>query len=67
MTSTDEEEKTRMTKVAMIQMSAYYDKAKNVEKACTFIRQAAQQGAQIICLQELFNTIYCCLKELPEY
>ena len=56
-----------MAKVAMIQMSGARDKAKNIEKACTLIRQAAQQGARIICLQELFNTVYFCITEVPEY
>ena len=31
-----------------------------MQKAITGIRQAAQQGAQIVCLQELFTSLYFC-------
>lgn len=43
-------------KVGMIQMSCQKDKQANIEKTITNIRQAAQQGANIICLQELFTS-----------
>ncbi len=39
-------------------MSTEYDKEKNVLKAERLVREAADDGAQIICLQELFHTIY---------
>lgn len=45
-------------KAALIQMSTEYDKSKNVQKAENLVREAADNGAQIVCLQELFNTIY---------
>jgi N-carbamoylputrescine amidase len=35
----------------------------NLQKALTLIGQAAQRGAQIICLQELFNSQYFCQKQ----
>ena len=47
-------------KVGMIQMSCQKDKQANIEKTITNIRQAAQQGANIICLQELFASLYFC-------
>lgn len=47
-------------KVGMIQMSCQKDKQANIEKTITKIRQAAQQGANIICLQELFASLYFC-------
>lgn len=56
-----------MLRVALVQMPAAYEKARNVEKACTYIRQAADQGAGVVCLPELFNTIYFCVKEDPKY
>ena len=41
--------------------SGYENKVKaNIEKTITNIRQAAQQGANIICLQELFASLYFC-------
>jgi N-carbamoylputrescine amidase len=46
--------------VGLIQMSCVQDKAANLEKAIHRIRQAAAQGAQIICLQELFTSLYFC-------
>lgn len=47
-------------KVGMIQMSCQKDKQANIEKTITNIRQAAKQGANIICLQELFASLYFC-------
>lgn len=57
-----------MFKVAMIQFTAHWEKEKNIEKAKKYIKEAAANGAKIICLQELFNTIYFCLgEENPKY
>ena len=39
----------------------------NLQQAILNIRQAAAQGAQIICLQELFNTRYFCQREATEH
>jgi N-carbamoylputrescine amidase len=39
----------------------------NISKAETLVREAAAQGAQIILLQELFETPYFCQKEKAEY
>ena len=51
-----------MTKIAigLVQMSCVADKATNTQKAINEIRKAAQKGAQIICLQELFTSLYFC-------
>ncbi len=38
----------------------------NLQKALRYIEQLADAGAQIICLQELFNTLYFCLEEKHE-
>jgi len=47
-------------KVAAIQMSMSADKKANVAKAERFVREAAAEGAQIILLPELFETLYFC-------
>jgi N-carbamoylputrescine amidase len=39
------------------------DPAANLEKAIAFIREAAKQGAQIVCLPELFRSQYFCQSE----
>jgi N-carbamoylputrescine amidase len=41
--------------------------AENVDKAISFIRKAASQGAKIVSLQELFTTQYFCQKEDHKY
>ena len=50
----------RKLHVGLIQMKCEQDKAKNVEKAVAYIHEAVSRNAQIICLQELFNTQYFC-------
>ncbi len=49
--------------IALIQMSCETDKGRNLDKALQRIAEAAQQGAQIISLQELFATPYPCQTE----
>ena len=56
-----------MIKVALIQMQGHINKEKNVAKAVEYIRDSASNGAKIICLQELFNTIYFCYTNNPDY
>ncbi len=46
--------------IGLVQMSCVTDVETNLEKAITAIRDAAQKGAQIICLQELFSSLYFC-------
>jgi N-carbamoylputrescine amidase len=41
-------------------MSCVRDKSANLKKALDKIREAAAKGAQIICLQELFTSLYFC-------
>lgn len=47
-------------KVGLVQMSCTANKAENLAKAITKVRETAQGGAQIICLQELFTSLYFC-------
>lgn len=41
-------------------MSCEKDRQPNLDKAIREIRNAAQNGAQIVCLQELFTSLYFC-------
>jgi len=45
-----------MLKIAGIQMKGSPDKDKNLEKTRVLIGLAAESGAKMICLQELFTT-----------
>lgn len=49
-----------MVKVSAIQMSMCEDKKANVSKAENLVHKAAQNGAQIILLPELFEGLYFC-------
>jgi N-carbamoylputrescine amidase len=57
----------RKVTVAATQMSCSADIDDNIRKAEALVRQAAAQGAQIILLQELFETPYFCQKEKSDY
>lgn len=57
----------RNVKVAATQMSCSTNKEENIQKAEALVREAAKQGAQIILLQELFETPYFCQKEKADY
>ena len=47
-------------KVGLVQMTCTKNKQENLEKAIQKTREAAKAGAQIICLQELFTSLYFC-------
>lgn len=47
-------------KLGLIQLKCTKDKQTNFEHAVGQIREAAKQGAQIICLPELFQSLYFC-------
>jgi N-carbamoylputrescine amidase len=50
-------------RVGLIQMSCGPEPDDNLKRACDKVRDAARQGAQIICLPELFRTQYFCQRE----
>ena len=50
----------KKVKVGLIQMTCTENKQANIIKATEKIKQAASAGAQIICLQELFASLYFC-------
>ena len=47
-------------KIGLIQMTCDKEVAVNMKKTVERIREAAKNGAQIICLQELFLSLYFC-------
>ncbi|ODA39069.1 N-carbamoylputrescine amidase [Desulfosporosinus sp. BG] len=53
--------------VAATQMSCSSSIERNIEKADALVRRAVDKGAQIILLQELFETPYFCQKEKSDY
>lgn len=50
-------------KVGLIQQSCTSDRQKTVAKTMDMVRQAAAQGAKLVCLQELHTGIYFCQAE----
>ena len=55
-----------IVKVGLVQMSCSADVSGNKQKAIDKIRLAAKDGANIICLQELFTSLYFCDVEAYE-
>ncbi|MCF6780432.1 N-carbamoylputrescine amidase [Stutzerimonas stutzeri] len=58
---------TRTVTVAATQMACSWDRQANIAKAEQLVREAAGKGAQVILIQELFETPYFCQKPNPEY
>ncbi|HAQ73576.1 N-carbamoylputrescine amidase [Stutzerimonas nitrititolerans] len=58
---------TRTVTVAATQMACSWDRQANIAKAEKLVREAAAKGAQVILIQELFETPYFCQKPNPEY
>jgi N-carbamoylputrescine amidase len=52
-------------KIALLQSRVGADPARNLAHTLAQARQAAQQGAKIICTQELFRSYYFCQSEDP--
>lgn len=57
----------RKVTVAAVQMSCSDDREENLRKAESFVRTAAESGANIVLLQELFEMPYFCQKEKPAF
>ena len=57
----------RNVTLAATQMACRSDRAANLERAEQLIRRAAAQGANIILIQELFETPYFCQDQLPDF
>ena len=50
-------------RVGLIQMSCGPEPQQNLDKAIERVEQAAEKGAQVICMPELFQTQYFCQRE----
>lgn len=51
------------SKVALVQMACSADPADNEKRAAEWVRRAAKDGAQVICLPELYRSQYFCKTE----
>ena len=54
---------SKTTRVALIQMSCVPSTEANLAKAVARVREAAENGAKLICLPELFRAQYFCQRE----
>lgn len=53
----------KIVKIGMVQNCCSDSVEENFSKAEKGIREAAKKGANIVCLQELFSSLYFCVKE----
>jgi N-carbamoylputrescine amidase len=53
----------RRFRIGLVQMRSAPDPAANLEAAIHRVREAARQGAQVVCLPELFRSPYFCQRE----
>lgn len=51
---------SKKVKIGTVQMSCTKGPKENLAKAIENVREAAAKGAQIVCLQELFTSLYFC-------
>lgn len=67
MRTTTDSSQTRVARrpIGLVQMRCEADPARNVAAAQDAIADAAQRGAEIVCLPELFRTYYLCQDEDP--
>jgi len=57
----------REVTVATTQMACSWDREANIAGAEALVREAAAEGAQIVLIQELFETPYFCCDQKQEY
>ena len=53
--------------IAATQMACSWDTDANVDRAEALVRKAAGQGANVVLIQELFQTPYFCAEQKHEY
>ncbi|MCY4585218.1 MAG: carbon-nitrogen hydrolase [Bryobacterales bacterium] len=58
---------SNMVSVGLIQHSCSRDRDANLTRALEGIREAADRGARIVCLQELFRCLYFCQEENADW
>ncbi len=63
MSPTPDSSSSNSIRVAALQMTATHNLQENLDRTLKAIREAASQGAQLICLQELFLSRYFCQTE----
>jgi N-carbamoylputrescine amidase len=56
-----------MLKLGLIQMRCSIDRRENLDRAEAMVRDASARGAKVICLPEIFSTIYFCQVEDHRY
>jgi beta-ureidopropionase len=56
-----------MPRIAGVQFTGNVDKETNIRTAERMVRAAAERGAEIVCLPELFNTMYFCVETRDAY
>ena len=56
-----------VVRAALVQSEWTGDKQSMIDKNIEYARQAAAQGAQILCFQEIFNTPYFCTRQENEH
>lgn len=54
---------TKSVKIGLVQLSCTDDRDSNIRRTFESIRKLAAEGAQIVCLQELFVSLYFCNEE----
>jgi N-carbamoylputrescine amidase len=59
--------RTRPVTVACAQMACSWDLSANVDRAEKLVRQAADRGAQIVLIQELFEAPYFCIEQRAKH
>ena len=57
----------RIVRAALLQAEWTGDKDSMIEKHERYAREAAKQGAQVMCFQELFYGPYFCQVQDPQY
>jgi len=58
---------SKLIKFAAVQLAISWDQESNLSKVTQAVTDAAQQGAQVIVLQELFATPYFCKQQRAKY
>ena len=51
---------SKLVKIGLVQTACTADVEANMQRAIAGVREAAAKGAQIVCLQELFRSLYFC-------
>ncbi len=57
----------RMLRVGLVQMAMSESPNENLTRAETLVRAAAERGAELVCLPELFRSRYFCQDEDPKH